>query len=96
MNITEKNSKEVPLFCEYFCLVPQLDHARLMAGDYVKSVLHGRGKCELGPPHYHYLTLRVPFCNLSFFFFFLWLGFLGGYFKKTVLNFLLLCQLPAV
>ena len=93
MNIMEKNSKEVPLFCEYFCLVPQPDHTRLTAGDYVKSVLQGRGKCELGPPHYHYLTLHIPFCNLSIF---LWIGFLGGYFKKTVLNFLLLCQVPAV
>lgn len=41
INVMEKNSKEVPLFCKYFCLVPQPDHTRLTAGDYVKSVLQG-------------------------------------------------------
>lgn len=93
MNMMAKNSKNVPLFCEYSCLVPHLDHTGLTAGDYVESVLQGRGKSELRPPRYRYLTLHVLFCNLSIF---LWRGFLGGYFNKTVLNFLLLRQLPAV
>lgn len=67
MTIMEKNSKEVPLFCDYFCFVPPLEHARLTAGDYVKSVLQGRGKHELTPPHYHYLTLHVPFATSALF-----------------------------
>lgn len=50
MNMMAKNSKNVPLFCEYSCLVPHLDHTGLTAGDYVESVLQGRGTSELRPP----------------------------------------------
>lgn len=63
MNMMVKNSNKVPLCCEYFCLVPHLAHS----GDDVKSVLPGRGKSELRPPPYHYLTLHVLFCSLSIF-----------------------------
>lgn len=67
MSMMVKNSKKVPVFCECFCLVPHLDHSGLKAGDYVESVLQGRGKSELRPPHYHYLTLHILFCYLCIF-----------------------------
>ena len=39
-----EEKKEVLLFYEHFCLVPSPDHRRLMAGNDVKYVLHGRHK----------------------------------------------------
>lgn len=39
-----EEQKEVLLFYEHFCLVPSPDHRRLMAGNDVKYVLHGRHK----------------------------------------------------
>lgn len=61
-----EEQKEVLSFYEHFCLVPSPDRTRLMAGDDVKCVLHGRDtKCELRPHCCHYLTLHVPFCSFS-------------------------------
>lgn len=57
-----KNSKKTPLFCEYFCLVPLLDHSGLTAGEYVESILQGRGRRELRPPHF---IITWP-CTFSF------------------------------